>query len=119
MCMTPSRPRLQGDLPTTHPASHASLARAFLAEYCDDADLLATVQYHDEPYAIWRSYTFKGKNDAARFATLLATIRNWNLFLAFCLIDGCAQGKTRGPLQWLFHQVDGKVESSFTAMDIS
>jgi hypothetical protein len=32
--------------------SHASLARAFLALHCDDADLLAMVQYHDEPFAL-------------------------------------------------------------------
>src|SRR5262245_48835831 len=37
----------------TDPRSHASLARAFLADYCDDADLLAMVQYHDEPIALF------------------------------------------------------------------
>src|SRR5689334_22221364 len=38
----------------TSPRSHASLGRAFLAEFCDDADLLAMVQFHDEPYALYR-----------------------------------------------------------------
>src|SRR5687767_2506628 len=38
----------------TDPQSHASLARAFLETYCDDADLLAMVQYHDEPFALFR-----------------------------------------------------------------
>ena len=33
----------------THPRSHASLARAFLASLCDDADLLNMVQYHAVP----------------------------------------------------------------------
>jgi hypothetical protein len=33
----------------TDPKSHASLARAFLECHCQDADLLAMVQYHDEP----------------------------------------------------------------------
>ncbi len=32
-------------VPISHPKSHASLARAFLAEYCDDADPLSMVQY--------------------------------------------------------------------------
>ena len=36
-----------------HPQSHASLARAFLGEFCDDEDLLAMVQLHDEPYALF------------------------------------------------------------------
>jgi hypothetical protein len=38
--------------PISDPQSHASLARAFLATYCDDADLLTMVQYHDEPFAL-------------------------------------------------------------------
>lgn len=38
----------------TDPRSHASLARDFLAEFCPNPDLLAMVQFHDEPYALWR-----------------------------------------------------------------
>ena len=102
----------------TDPRSHASLARAFLAEFTDDADLLAMVQYHDEPNALWRQVETKGKCNAERFATLLRSIRGWNLFLAFCIIDGSTEGKSREPLRWLFREVDGKVASTFTAADI-
>jgi hypothetical protein len=102
----------------THPRSHASLARAFLAEFISDADLLAMVQYHDEPFALWRQVESKGTCNPARFAALLHAIRDWNLFLAFAIIDGCTEGKSREPLQWLFREVDGKVTSSFTAADI-
>jgi len=98
--------------------SHASLARAFLAEYCDDADLLAMVQYHDEPYAIYRQFESKGKYNAERLQALLQAIQDWNLFLAFMIIDGCTAGKSRQPLLWLFVQVAGKVRSSFTEADI-
>src|SRR5918992_4065175 len=42
----------QPGVPITDPKSHASLARAFLAAHCDDADLLAMVQFHDEPFAL-------------------------------------------------------------------
>jgi hypothetical protein len=45
-------------------------------------------------------------------------IRDWNLFLAFSIIDGCTAGKTREPLHWWFREVAGKVESRFTADDI-
>ena len=38
------------------PRSHASLAREFLSRYCPDPDLLMMVQYHDEPFALWRQY---------------------------------------------------------------
>jgi hypothetical protein len=99
----------------THPQSHASLAREFLAEYCDDPDLLAIVQYHDEPYALWRQFSGKGQFSVERFDALLKTIKDWNLFLAFLIVDGCTVGKAREPLRWFFHEIDGKVASSFTA----
>ena len=104
--------------PIAAPDSHASLARAFLAEFCDDADMLAMVQYHDEPYALWRQFKFKGRLNEERLTTLLASIRDWNLFLAFNIIDGCTQGKQRDSLRWLFRQVAGRVESTFTEADI-
>jgi hypothetical protein len=102
----------------TDPRSHASLARAFLAEYCADADLQAMVQYHDEPYALWRQFVGRGTYNPERFARLLTNIKDWNLFLAFNIIDGCTEGKGRQPLLWLFEQVRGKVESRFTDQDI-
>jgi hypothetical protein len=103
----------------TDPKSHASLARAFLAEFCDDADLLAMVQYHDEPFALWRqAHTKNGKYSQERFTAPLSNIKDWNLFLAFIIIDGCTEGKSREPLLWLFKEVGGKVEVTFTAADI-
>ena len=100
------------------PQSHASLARAFLVNYCDDADLLSMVQYHDEPFALYRQWETKGKINQDRFAALLIAIKDWNLFLAFNIIDGCTQGKSREPLFWLFREVSGRVESSFDERDV-
>ncbi len=100
------------------PNSHASLARAFLAEFCDDADMLAMVQYHDEPFALWRQLTLKGRLNEERLTTLLTSIRDWNLFLAFNIIDGCTQGKQRDSLRWLFRVVAERVESTFCEADI-
>lgn len=102
----------------TDPKSHASLARAFLATYCDDADLLAMVQYHDEPFALYRQFETKGKYNSGRFQAMLDAIHDWNLFLAFNIIAGCTPGKSRDPLHWLFNQVRGEVESAFSAADI-
>ncbi len=99
----------------TNPQSHASIARGFLAEYCDEADLLAIVQYHDEPYALWRQSSAKGQFNVARLASLVQTIQDWNLFLAFLIVDGCTAGKSHEPLRWFFQEIDGKVASSFTA----
>ena len=100
------------------PDSHASLARAFLAEFCDHDDLLQTVQYHDEPMALWRQFVAKRRFNRQRLATLLTNIRDWDLFLAFNIIDGCTQGKDRNCLRWFFQQVAGKVATKFTAADI-
>jgi hypothetical protein len=102
----------------TDPRSHASLARAFLATHCQDADLLTMVQYHDEPYALYLQSEKRGFHNKDRFRALLEAIRDWNLFLAFNIIDGCTAGKSRKPLLWLFAEVDGKVSSRFTAADI-
>ena len=104
----------QPGAPIAAPNSHASLARAFLAEFCDDADMLAMVQYHDEPFALWRQSKFKGRCNEGRLTTLLASIRDWNLFLAFNIVDGCTEGKQRDSLRWLFRQVAQRVESTFT-----
>jgi len=108
----------QPGVPIAAPNSHASLARAFLAEFCADGDMLAMVQYHDEPFALWRQLASKGKFNQQRLAALFTGIRDWNLFLAFNIVDGCTEGKGREPLRWLFAQVAGKVASQFTAADI-
>lgn len=102
----------------TDPKSHASLARAFLVNHCNDADLLAMVQYHDEPFALFRQFESKGKCNQDRFNALLKAILDWNLFLAFNIIDGCTAGKSREPLYWLFRETAGKVESQFTEVNI-
>jgi hypothetical protein len=108
----------QPGAPISAPNSHASLARAFLAEFCDDADLLAMVQYHDEPFALWRQFKFKGRLNEERLTMLLTSIRDWNLFLAFNIVDGCTEGKQRDSLRWLFRLVAGRVEATFTEADI-
>lgn len=76
------------------------------------------VQYHDEPFALWRQVAFRGRCHEQRFAALLNNIRDWDLFLAFNIIDGCTKGKSREPLRWLFRELGSKVPTRFTAGDI-
>ena len=80
--------------------------------------MLAMVQYHDEPFALWRQFAFRGKFNRERLTELLTSIRDWNLFLAFNIIDGCTNGKERDPLRWFFREVADRVESNFTEADI-
>jgi hypothetical protein len=112
------KPESKPGVAITDPASHASLAQAFLAAHCDDPDLQAMVQYHDEPFALYRQFRNKGKYDQKRFEALLRAIKDWNVFLAFTIIDGCTAGKSREPLRWLFREVSGKVEAKFTEADV-
>ncbi len=108
------------DVKISHPRSHASLARAFLAEFCpDDAGLLDMVQFHDEPYALWRQGQH-GRLNRERYDGLFALIREWDLFLAFLIADGCTAGKNREPLHWFFGEVERHgIRSPVTAEDIS
>ncbi len=82
------------------PQSHASLARAFLAELGGDSDLLAMVWMHVEPYALYRQEQARGSANPQRVKKLLESITDWELFLKFVVIDGATQGKCREPLYW-------------------
>ncbi|MEX2173521.1 MAG: hypothetical protein WD872_04110 [Pirellulaceae bacterium] len=112
------KPQARADVPIAHPQSHASLARAFLAMHCDDPELLAIVQYHDEPFALYRQQHHRGRYSAQRFEALLNAIGDWDLFLAFAIIDGCTAGKSREPMPWLFRELAGRIESRFSEADI-
>jgi hypothetical protein len=115
------KPDATDGVPIRDPRSHASLARTFLAQFTDEAELLDIVQNHDEPYALFlRARRGAGPADPARWAALKQTIRDWDLFLAFALIDGSTSGKGQQPLIWLFTQLqrDG-IETRFGLDDVA
>lgn len=99
------------DSPILSPASHASLARKFAAEFIDDEDLLNMIQLHDVNYALWKQYAGTGSYDIDRFRSLLDTIQDWDLFMMFLIIDGSTQGKERAKLLWFMHEVAKYKES--------
>jgi hypothetical protein len=92
-------------VPANHPESHESLARAFASEFTDEADLLNIIQYHDENYTLWKQFKRDGQYDRKWFEQLLSTIQDWDLFLAFTIIDGHTQGKDIEKLAWFITQV--------------
>ena len=100
----------------TDPQSHASLARQFLSEYCQsqDEDLLNMVQYHDEGHALWRQFSERGRYNQERFTKLLASIKNWDLFLWFNIIDGSTEGKGRESLRWFIEEVNRHIKTTVT-----
>jgi hypothetical protein len=95
----------QAGVQTVDPRSHESLARAFASEFTNDIDLLNIIQYHDENYTLWKQYTSMGYYDNEWFQFLLDTIHNWDLFLAFTIIDGNTKGKDIKKLAWFINQV--------------
>ena len=109
------KPAAQPGVAITHDQSHASLARSFLAEFCSNTDLLNMVQFHDEPYALWRQHYFRGQVNQDRLRNLLSTIENWDLFHLFLIIDGCTAGKSREPLSWWFEQTKSAIESQISS----
>lgn len=105
-------------VPIADPHSHASLARSFLAEFCDDEEMLTIVQYHDEPYALWLQSRSKRGLNLQRFETLMLNITDWTLFLAFNIVDGCTSGKSGEPVRWLFERVWDRIDSRVTIDDL-
>jgi hypothetical protein len=82
------------------PQSHASLAREFLSNYCDDEDMLNIVQYHDLGFAVYRKFQQTGRLDEAKLMTGLTSIKDLNLFLLFAIIDACTASKGREMITW-------------------
>ncbi|MDP1544844.1 MAG: hypothetical protein Q8L87_02395 [Anaerolineales bacterium] len=93
------------DTPTLHPRNHAFLASKYAAQFIDDTDLLNMIQYHDENYKLWKQFIETRSYDLERFQNLLSTIRNWDLFLLFIIIDGCTNGKDHSKLGWFIAEV--------------
>jgi hypothetical protein len=87
------------------PYSHASLARAFASEFVTDQDILNIIQYHDEDYALWKYFQRTGQYDEERLEILLNTIQDWDLYLAFIIVDGYTEGKVLEKLPWFINWV--------------
>jgi hypothetical protein len=94
------------DSPILDPQSHASLARAFLAPFTIDEDLLNMVQYHDIGYAVYRKFKEKGKLDEERLKAALDKMQNLDLFVIFCIIDACTASKGREMIRWFVDYVE-------------
>ena len=96
---------IRESVPANHPQSHETLARKFASEFTNDSDLLNIIQYHDENYTLWKQFKNTGHYDREWFQFLLNTICDWDLFLAFTVIDGRTQGKDIEKLAWFIDLV--------------
>jgi hypothetical protein len=93
--------RVQRWRPRTGENHHAMRARRFAERFIDDERVLATIELHDRPYALWRGMQRTGKLDEKAFERLLARIDDPELFLRFIELDGATEGKNSEPIRWL------------------
>jgi hypothetical protein len=87
-------------LPKTGENHHAMRARRLAERYTDDERLLATLEQHDRPYAIWRKMKRKGRLDERALEEMLEHIPDKPLFLRFVELDGSTEGKNPEPVEW-------------------
>jgi hypothetical protein len=93
--------RVQNWLPKIGPNHHAMRARRFAERYTDDERLLATIEHHDRPYALWRKLRRTGRVDEDRLRRMIDSIPDPALFARFVKLDGSTEGKNPEPIAWL------------------
>lgn len=92
-------------LPARGSNHHAMRARRLAERYTDDERLLATIELHDRPYALWKKMRRKGRLDEAAFEEMLACVPDPELFLRFVELDGSTEGKDPEPIRWLHDEL--------------
>jgi hypothetical protein len=92
--------RVQEWRPKTGANHHAARARRFAERFTDDERLLATLELHDRPYALWRKMRRKGTLDEVAFDQMMRQVPDPELFLRFIELDGGTEGKHPEPVEW-------------------
>jgi HD domain len=87
-------------LPRVGENHHAMRARRFAERFTDDERLLAAIELHDRPYALWRKLKRRGKLDERAFNRMMRRIPDPDLFLRFIQLDGSTEGKRPEPIEW-------------------
>jgi HD domain len=98
--------RVQHWKPKTGANHHAARARRLAERYTDDERLLATIELHDRPYAIWRRLQRTRQDPTSRLDEMLARIPDPELFLRFVELDGSSEGKNPEPIRWFREQLE-------------
>jgi hypothetical protein len=93
-------------LPKSGENHHAMRARRFAERYTGDERLLATIELHDRPYAIWKKMKRKGRLNAAALDEVLERVPDPALFLRFIEVDGSSEAKDQEPIRWLRGQME-------------
>jgi hypothetical protein len=97
--------RVREWLPKIGRNHHAARARELAERYTDDERLLATIELHDRPYAIWRRMRRRGSLDEGALERMLRRVPDPALFLRFLELDGSTEGKDPEPIRWLAEEL--------------
>jgi hypothetical protein len=97
--------RVRRWLPKVGENHHAMRARRFAERYTEDERLLATIEHHDRPYALWRKLRRTGRVDEKGLTGMLDGIPDMDLFVRFVKLDGSTEGKKPQPIEWLEEEV--------------
>jgi hypothetical protein len=87
-------------LPRVGENHHGMRARRFAEQFTDDERVLAAIELHDRPYALWRKMRRRGKLDERAFRRMMRRIVDPELFLRFVELDGSTEGKRQEPIDW-------------------
>jgi hypothetical protein len=93
--------RVRDWLPKVGENHHAMRARRFAEQYTSDERLLATIEQHDRPYALWRKMRRRGRVDEQGLERMLERIPDRDVFMRFVELDGATEGKRPEPVEWL------------------
>ena len=99
--------RVRTWLPKLGENHHAMRARRLAERFTADERLLATIEQHDRPYALWRKLKRRGRLDERGFRSMLDAIPDRDLFLRFVELDGSTEGKDPEPIRWFREQLRG------------
>jgi hypothetical protein len=98
--------RVQNWRPRTGKNHHAARARRLAERFTDDERLLAAIEHHDRPYAIWRRMKRTGQDQTRQLEEMLAEIPDPGLLLRFVELDGSPEGKNPEPIRWLREELE-------------
>jgi hypothetical protein len=93
--------RVRDWMPKAGENHHAMRARRFAERYTDDERLLATIELHDRPYAIWRRMRRRRRRYERALGRMLERLPDTALFMRFVELDGSTEGKNPEPIRWL------------------
>ena len=104
-------------LPRAGENHHGTRARRFAERFTDDERVLAAIEFHDRPYAIWRKLQRRGKLDERALRRMLKRISDPDLFLRFIELDGSTEGKRPEPIEWFREELlqRGVIDSAAAA----